>query len=501
MANFTGKKIRVELNGHDVSHLTGVSINDVGLIMDTFQVLNDNFDHEIEMEEEASGTFDIVASDASEGRQNFKEMMQYVFGYIDIDRDITITLATTGVNTTSDVITSAAHGFTDTSSIFYNEQGGTVLAGLAADTGYFARDATTDTFKVAATSGGSAINLTGTGNNSQTFSRGDTDTFTVTSEDFTELDTQGDYTGSRLLTHFKRISTKDSYIDFVEQNDTAWIKFRALGETIDALSLAWSSTGGSGGQTCAFSYRIFDGLTITGTADSGTTTKLVDTSELNLNDDYLIGATIKFGGDQAGNSRVITDSATSDDSVSFAALASAVTGSTTYTITDLPSDNARSSEATSAVDYNRYNGAVATWKDEPIPADWADDLTIGTDYWLKIVRTTATGQNTARLGLDSTGPLTHYGDLWIADSSSSAAVGEKQGGAAGVSEAVHYIRFKKSEGLKVVVYDYIDEAETGGLKWTFNKVKLESVTPSFASKQATRGSISWKCNEWSFDEI
>ena len=68
-------------------------------------------------------------------------------------------------------------------------------------------------------------------------------------------------------------------------------------------------------------------------------------------------------------------------------------------------------------------------------------------------------------------------------------------------EAVHYIRFKTQEGLKVVVYDYTDNNETNGVKWTFNKVQLDSVTPSFASRQATRASVNWKCNDWSFDAI
>ena len=85
MVNFLGQKQRVELNGFDVSHITSCSIGDVGLTMDTFQVLGDSFDHDIEIEEEASGTFDIVTSDASEGDQRFKEMFQYVFGYVDLD--------------------------------------------------------------------------------------------------------------------------------------------------------------------------------------------------------------------------------------------------------------------------------------------------------------------------------------------------------------------------------------------------------------------------------
>jgi hypothetical protein len=58
----------------------------------------------------------------------------------------------------TDLVYSAAHGFSDTNKItFYN---GTPPAPLAEGTTYFVRDSTTDTFKVAATAGGVAIDLT-----------------------------------------------------------------------------------------------------------------------------------------------------------------------------------------------------------------------------------------------------------------------------------------------------------------------------------------------------
>jgi hypothetical protein len=58
----------------------------------------------------------------------------------------------------TDLVYAAAHGWSDTQKIvFYN---GTPPGGLTEGTVYFVRDATTDTFKVAATSGGVAIDLT-----------------------------------------------------------------------------------------------------------------------------------------------------------------------------------------------------------------------------------------------------------------------------------------------------------------------------------------------------
>ncbi|MFA5989689.1 MAG: hypothetical protein WC803_08800 [Sphingomonas sp.] len=76
----------------------------------------------------------------------------------------------------TDVITSPAHGFSDTQTIVF--YGGTPPAGLTEGTTYFVRDATADTFKVAATSGGVAINLTSAGSNLCVVSRIVVETFT-----------------------------------------------------------------------------------------------------------------------------------------------------------------------------------------------------------------------------------------------------------------------------------------------------------------------------------
>lgn len=58
----------------------------------------------------------------------------------------------------NDTIYAAGHGFSDTQKIvFYN---GTPPGGLTEGTIYYVRDAATDTYKVAATSGGTAIDLT-----------------------------------------------------------------------------------------------------------------------------------------------------------------------------------------------------------------------------------------------------------------------------------------------------------------------------------------------------
>ena len=51
---FLGTKRRIEFNGHDVTHLTGMSLGSMGKVYDTYQTLSDPFDHDIEITEEAS---------------------------------------------------------------------------------------------------------------------------------------------------------------------------------------------------------------------------------------------------------------------------------------------------------------------------------------------------------------------------------------------------------------------------------------------------------------
>lgn len=62
------------------------------------------------------------------------------------------------VDPATDVFRQVAHGYLDTDQVVF--YGDTVPAPLVAGTIYFVRDKTTDTYKVAATSGGSAIDIT-----------------------------------------------------------------------------------------------------------------------------------------------------------------------------------------------------------------------------------------------------------------------------------------------------------------------------------------------------
>lgn len=85
---------------------------------------------------------------------------------------ITTTLTNTSVGTftsdlTTDFITLTAHGLSDTNAIVVDSSG-TLPAGLAASTTYYVRDKTDDTFKLSASSGGTAIDITNNGTGTHT---------------------------------------------------------------------------------------------------------------------------------------------------------------------------------------------------------------------------------------------------------------------------------------------------------------------------------------------
>ena len=80
-----------------------------------------------------------------------------------------MTIPTSAVNAGTNVITFTGHGLSDTDQITYNQVGGgTLMTNVTDGQTVFVRDKTANTFKIAATSGGTAINI-GTGHNAQTF--------------------------------------------------------------------------------------------------------------------------------------------------------------------------------------------------------------------------------------------------------------------------------------------------------------------------------------------
>lgn len=115
-----------------------------------------------------SADFDaIVTTTLTEGTLEalIDEDVSDVFRYYRLESGVLTEITTTFDNSTN-TVTSTSHGFSDTNRIqFY---GGTLPAELSFNTVYFVRDKTTNTYAVAATSGGSAIAFTDDGSGTTT---------------------------------------------------------------------------------------------------------------------------------------------------------------------------------------------------------------------------------------------------------------------------------------------------------------------------------------------
>lgn len=86
-----------------------------------------------------------------------------------------VTIATSAVNTTTEVISYTGHGLATGDEVIYYNGGSTSITGLTSGTTYSVIRVDDDSFKVAvdadAAEAGTAINLTGTGNNAQYFDK------------------------------------------------------------------------------------------------------------------------------------------------------------------------------------------------------------------------------------------------------------------------------------------------------------------------------------------
>ena len=95
-------------------------------------------------------------------------------GYSQVPRALPILGAAPGTNpsgvtTGTDTFTYKAHSLLDGDELTYNAGGGAVATGLTDGNTYFVVSGLTDTFKVSATSGGSAVSISGVGTDNQFF--------------------------------------------------------------------------------------------------------------------------------------------------------------------------------------------------------------------------------------------------------------------------------------------------------------------------------------------
>jgi hypothetical protein len=138
----------------------------------------------------------------------------------------TMTIATTAVNTTTNVITSTAHGLVNGAELNYSNQGGASITGLTSGNDYFVVNKTNDTFQLALTWGGDAIDISGTGNNSQTFaSTGQLDlTGTGNNNQYFDLQTATTATANAALGVNQGVDNSDSG----GVAHTGWVKRKVL---------------------------------------------------------------------------------------------------------------------------------------------------------------------------------------------------------------------------------------------------------------------------------
>jgi len=82
-----------------------------------------------------------------------------------------LTIPTANITLATDTISYTAHGLSAGDQVTYNNGGGTAATGLTSGTTYYviASGLTANAFKVSATSGGAAVDITGAGNNAQYF--------------------------------------------------------------------------------------------------------------------------------------------------------------------------------------------------------------------------------------------------------------------------------------------------------------------------------------------
>ena len=149
------------------------------------------------------------------------------------------TVATSAVNASNEQITITDHGFVANQEVFYEANGGTAIAGLTDETIFFVKAvASANAFTLSATEGGAVINITGTGNNAQTFSGTSTKAFTIT-EAFGESTNSGSScTVTRPPANFAGAAPH------IDANILGITSGESLGGVDNVTSIALSSDGG-----------------------------------------------------------------------------------------------------------------------------------------------------------------------------------------------------------------------------------------------------------------
>jgi len=198
----------------------------------------------------------------------------------------TQTLATSGVDASSDRITLAGHSFATGDVVTYDANGGVAIAGLSDATAYHVIRVDDNTFSLASSasnaSGGTAIDLTGTGNNTQTFTNesiGSTSTVatsSVTTSTPTVATTAVSTTNDTITLSSHGYSTGD-VVKYSAASGTAiggltdGLEYFVISVDTNTLKLATTSANATAGTQVDLTGTGNNAQTLTGSADDSVT--------------------------------------------------------------------------------------------------------------------------------------------------------------------------------------------------------------------------------------
>jgi len=149
-------------------------------------------------------------------------------------------VATSAINASNEQVTITDHGFVANQAVDYAANGGTVAAGLADSTTFFVKTVSSaNAFTLSATAGGSQIDITGTGNNAQTFTATSTKAFTAANVFTPSTNSGSSCTVTRPPANF------DSAQDHIDGNvyGVTAVEAEAGSDNVTTIAMATGGTG------------------------------------------------------------------------------------------------------------------------------------------------------------------------------------------------------------------------------------------------------------------
>ena len=195
------------------------------------------------------------------------------------------------VNSTTDAVSSLSHNYIDGDQVVYSNGGGSDNIGLTSGTTYYIVNSTTDSFKLAATSGGSAINLTAAS------TPGESHTFTGITATGTATLT-GDAVTSITITNKGSGYITAPSITFTGTNTTPATADPILGFQLDTITVSTFGTGYAQGSAPTVSFTNATGDT-TGSGAAATSSLGFPIASITMTNNglaYAVEPTVSLSG-------------------------------------------------------------------------------------------------------------------------------------------------------------------------------------------------------------